>query len=162
MHGMFLLSFFVVLTILLLAPVVVSLCSKNSQVKKFCAKIISIYGWIFSPLYPFLLIFSSLSRGAYFHINLGYRPILSAATWEGKRRRNFYLVVDLFIFFVFLACLFNFVRHYGNLFFDSGYPIISVLVFVYVIWIPPIISQKVLEKYEKSVTRKNYERKRND
>ena len=150
--------FFIVLCFLCFLPAVFSLCSKSKTIKDFCDRMIYIYGWIFIPFYPFLFVLSLFSRIEKSHL-IKDKSLLMGKTWEEIRRRNFYLGTDIFVFFVYCACIFSLARYgYERKFFTDDHEIRAMFFCisnVFLVWIPPMILHNIFERYEQSLQDKS-------
>ncbi len=141
--------FFVIICLLYAIPLLFASC-KTTIKRNWIDRVIFIGGWVFIPFFPILFIltiFLRLENPSWLLI-WRHKPLLSGKTWEEIRRRNFYLMTEIFSFFVSLISFFSFISYFRNSISEKYLPYILVLGIILIV-IPPIILHKIFTVYER-------------
>ncbi len=112
-------------------------------------KIIYLFGWIFFPLWPILLLFTVFSRiepNSWLVVHR-HTPLLEGKSWEEIRRRNFYLSSEILTFIALLILFFTLITHLKN--FSEKFRLILIIADILILFFPTIFLFKFFEKYGK-------------
>ena len=140
---------FIIICLLYTIPIFFASC-KTTIKRNWIDRVIFISGWIFVPFFPILFIltiFSRLDRPGRMLV-WKHKPLLWGKTWEEIRRRNFYLVTEIFSFFVSLIFFFFCISYFRSSISEKYLPYILVLGIILIV-IPPIILHKIFTVYER-------------